>query len=113
VLAPLLLLAGLWTRAAGLLVAINMVVAVLLVHTDQLAALNRNGGWALELQGFYFFIAVAMECNRPLGVVSRPSLTGQERTFESYWIISSARDRGDWRIVRSRALQAQVNQVSA
>jgi putative oxidoreductase len=60
VLAPLLLIAGLWTRAAGLLVAINMVVAVLLVHTDQLGALNRNGGWALELQGFYFLTAVAI-----------------------------------------------------
>jgi len=60
VLAPLLLIAGLWTRAAGLLVAINMVVAVLLVHTDQLGALNRNGGWALELQGFYFLTAVTI-----------------------------------------------------
>ncbi len=60
VFAPLLLILGLWTRVAALVVAINMVVAVLLVHTAQVAELSRTGGWALELQGFYFFTAVAI-----------------------------------------------------
>ena len=60
VLAPLLLIVGVWTRAAALVVAINMVVAVLLVHSAQLGELGRTGGWALELQGFYFFTAVAV-----------------------------------------------------
>ena len=60
VLAPLLLIAGLWTRVAALVVAINMVVAVLLVHMPQLFTLSKTGGWALELQGMYFFAAVAV-----------------------------------------------------
>lgn len=60
VLAPLLLLVGLWTRPAALVVAINMVVAVLLVHTGQLATLTPNGGWALELQAFYLTAALAI-----------------------------------------------------
>jgi putative oxidoreductase len=60
VVAPLLLIAGLWTRAAAVLVAINMIVAVLLAHPSQLDELGRSGGWALELQGFYFFTAVAI-----------------------------------------------------
>jgi putative oxidoreductase len=60
VVAPLLLIVGIWTRAAALIVSTNMVVAVLLVHTGQLRELNRFGGWALELQGFYFFVAVAI-----------------------------------------------------
>jgi len=60
VLAPLLLIVGLWSRAAALVVAVNMVVAVLLVHTAQLGELTKTGGWALELQGFYFFTAVAI-----------------------------------------------------
>jgi len=60
VLAPLLLIVGLWTRPAALVVAINMVVAVALVHTAQLGEFAKNGGWALELQGFYFFTAVAI-----------------------------------------------------
>src|SRR5689334_6284904 len=34
--APILLIVGAWTRAAALLVVINMIVAVLLVHTSQL-----------------------------------------------------------------------------
>ena len=60
VLAPVLLICGLWTRAAALLVAINMAVAVLLAHSAQLGELTRSGGWALELQAFYFFTAVAI-----------------------------------------------------
>jgi putative oxidoreductase len=60
VLAPLLLIAGLWTRAGALIVAVNMVVAVLMAHPSQLDELSRSGGWALELQGFYFFTAVAI-----------------------------------------------------
>lgn len=60
VLAPLLLIVGLWTRPAAVVVAINMVVAVLLVHAGQLRELTRSGGWALELQGFYLFTAVAV-----------------------------------------------------
>ncbi len=60
VIAPVLLIIGLWTRAAALVVAINMIVAVLLVHTSQLLQLSKQGGWALELQGCYFFLAVAI-----------------------------------------------------
>ena len=60
ILAPVLLIAGVWARVAALVVAINMVVAVLLVHAGQLGDLTRTGGWALELQGFYFFTAVAI-----------------------------------------------------
>lgn len=60
VLAPLLLIVGLWTRAAAAVIAVNMVVAVYLVHMHELFALTKNGGWALELQAFYFFTAVAL-----------------------------------------------------
>jgi putative oxidoreductase len=60
VLAPLLVIVGFWTRAAAVVVAINMVVAVGLVHTAQLFQLSQQGGWALELQGMYFFTAVAI-----------------------------------------------------
>ena len=60
VLAPVLLIVGLWTRAAALVVAANMIVAVALVHMGELGSLGRTGGWALELQGFFFFTAVAV-----------------------------------------------------
>jgi len=60
VLAPVLLIVGLWTRAAALVVAINMVVAVLLVHAGQLMQLSKNGGYALELQAIYLIVALAI-----------------------------------------------------
>ncbi|HSW06220.1 DoxX family protein [Aquabacterium sp.] len=60
VLAPLLLIAGLWTRAAGLVVVANMLVAIGLAHGSQILTLGEQGGWALELQGLYLFGAVAV-----------------------------------------------------
>jgi len=60
VLAPLLILAGLFTRAAALVVAINMVVALLLVHTGEFFAFSDTGGWALELQGLFLGTAIAL-----------------------------------------------------
>lgn len=60
VLAPALLIIGLWTRPAALIVAINMVVAIWLVHMGELFQLTKTGGWALELQGIYLATALAI-----------------------------------------------------
>jgi putative oxidoreductase len=60
VVAPLLILVGVFTRPAALVVAVNMVVALLLVHTSQFFSLNETGGWALELQGMYLGAALAV-----------------------------------------------------
>ena len=58
VLAPVLLIIGLWTRAAALVVAINMVFAVLL--RDDPREQLKTGGWALELQGLFLVVAIAV-----------------------------------------------------
>lgn len=60
VLAPLLLLAGIFVVPAALLVMINMAVAVALMHQAQILTLNSSGGWALELQAFYFVSALVV-----------------------------------------------------
>lgn len=60
VVAPLLVLFGIWTRAGAAVIAINMIVALLLVHTQQLLQITENGGWALELQGMYLSAAIAV-----------------------------------------------------
>jgi putative oxidoreductase len=60
VVAPLLILFGIFTRAAALVVVINMIVALLLVHTSQFFTLNETGGWALELQGMYLGGAIVV-----------------------------------------------------
>ena len=60
VLAPVLMIVGFWTRAAALLIAINMIVAVLLVHMGQIFSLSPEGGWAIELQALFLVVAVAI-----------------------------------------------------
>lgn len=60
VIAPLMILFGVYTRVAALVVAINMVVALLLVHTGEFFSVNQTGGWALELQGMYLGSALAV-----------------------------------------------------
>ena len=60
VVAPILVIVGIWTRAAAVVIAINMIVAVALVHTGQLLTLSPQGGWALELQGFYLAVAIVI-----------------------------------------------------
>lgn len=60
IVAPMLLIAGVWTRPAALVVALNMAVAVLLVHSGQLTTLAPTGGWALELQAMYLMMALAV-----------------------------------------------------
>ncbi|WP_417565393.1 DoxX family protein [Marinobacter sp.] len=59
-LAPLMVILGYQTRIGALLIVFNMLVAIALVHTNQLLTLSGNGGWALELQGFFLFTAVAV-----------------------------------------------------
>ncbi|MGM0450588.1 MAG: DoxX family protein [Pseudomonadota bacterium] len=58
VLAPIMLILGLHTRVAAVLVIINMLFAVVLAHQHELLALKSNGGWALELQALFLMNAV-------------------------------------------------------
>ncbi|MBO9331052.1 DoxX family membrane protein [Achromobacter xylosoxidans] len=60
IIAPVLLIIGIYTRLGGLLVAINMLVAILLAHSGQIGSLTSNGGWALELQGMFLFAGLAI-----------------------------------------------------
>lgn len=60
VLAPIMILLGIWTRVGALIIVINMLFAFSLVHSKQLMTLSSTGGWGLELQGFYLFIALAI-----------------------------------------------------
>ena len=60
VLAPLMVIAGFHARIGAALIALNMLVAIALAHMGELATLNDQGGWALELQGMFLFTAVAL-----------------------------------------------------
>ena len=60
VIAPLMVILGLYSRLGGLLIFGNMVFALMLAHRTQLFTLTANGGWALELKGFYLFSGLAV-----------------------------------------------------
>jgi putative oxidoreductase len=65
VLGPLLLIIGFYARIGAALIAINMIFAVVLVHTHELASFTQTGGWALELQGMFLFSAIALMLTGP------------------------------------------------
>lgn len=67
VIAPLMLLIGFYARIGAVLVALNMLVAIWLVHMGQLGQLNEQGGWALELQGMFLASAIAIALLGPGG----------------------------------------------
>ena len=60
VIAPILVIVGVLVRPAALIMAVNMIVAVALAHPADLLALSRTGGYALELQAFFFLCSIAV-----------------------------------------------------
>ena len=60
VIAPILVIVGIYCRAGALLIAINMIVAIVLAHSSHLFMLTNSGGWQLELQGMFLFSAIAL-----------------------------------------------------
>lgn len=65
VLAPLLVIFGIYARFGAAIIVVNMLFAIFLAHRNDLFLLTRSGGWALELQGFFLFTALALVFMRP------------------------------------------------
>ena len=60
VLAPLMVIVGYQARIGGVLIVINMVLAIFLAHSGDFFSLTEHGGWAVELQMFYLLSALAV-----------------------------------------------------
>jgi len=60
VIAPLMLIVGVYCRYGAIIIVINMLFAIMLMHSGDIFALTEHGGWRLELQGFYLFGALAI-----------------------------------------------------
>ncbi len=60
IVAPLMVIVGYKARLGALLMAINMLFAIVLAHTGDLFSLSEHGGWSVELQMFYLLTAVAV-----------------------------------------------------
>lgn len=62
---PILLLIGWYARVGAGLIAINMLFALMLVHSAELFTLAPHGGWAVELQGMFLFTALSLILTGP------------------------------------------------
>ena len=60
VLGPLLIIVGLFSRIGGLLIAINMAFAILLVQLPHVLQLAPTGGWRIELEAIYLMSGLAV-----------------------------------------------------
>jgi len=60
VLAPLLVIIGFYARIGALIMVVNMLFAIGLAHMKDIFLLTKTGGWAIELQAFFLFTALAV-----------------------------------------------------
>ena len=61
VVGPVLVILGLFSRIGGLLIVVNMIVAIALAGMGSLLAVDPHfGGYALELEAFYLFGGLAV-----------------------------------------------------
>jgi putative oxidoreductase len=66
IIAPIMVIAGLYARAGAFIIFVNMIFALALSHRADLFSLNpKTGGYALELQMMYMFTALAIACMMP------------------------------------------------
>ena len=60
IVAPVLIILGLFTRVGGLLIALEVLALVVLGGIPQVVAISADGGYALELEALYFTAAVSV-----------------------------------------------------
>lgn len=60
VVAPILLILGVLTRPAALVLAFTMIVAWLMVGLGETVALEKTGAWAIESLVYFFVAALAI-----------------------------------------------------
>jgi len=59
--APIMLIVGAWTRIGALVIAIDMVMALVLVMRPQILAIKPSGGgWGIELEALILLTALAL-----------------------------------------------------
>lgn len=58
--APILIIVGLFSRVGAVLVMLNVVIMLVLADFSKIASIASDGSYALEVQAFYFFTALAV-----------------------------------------------------
>jgi len=65
IIAPIMVVIGLYSRVGAFIIFVNMIFAVALVHRPELFSLGKQGGYALELQAMFMFTALALTFMTP------------------------------------------------
>ena len=60
IVAPILLILGVLTRPAALVIAFDMCMAIYLVQANKIFTRNQGGGWGIELEMGYLLAAIAI-----------------------------------------------------
>lgn len=58
IVVPVLIILGIFTRPAAFIVAINLLVATLMVGTGKFFTVTNVGAWGLEVEAMYFLAAI-------------------------------------------------------
>jgi putative oxidoreductase len=62
VVAPVLVLMGLLTRAAGLVIALDMIGAIFLARSADIGTTRPGGAWAIEAEMLFLLGGLAIAC---------------------------------------------------
>ena len=62
IIAPILLIVGFLTRPAALIIAFDLLMAIVLARNADIAKLNAGGGWAIEVEMSFVLGGLAIAC---------------------------------------------------
>jgi putative oxidoreductase len=62
IVAPILLILGIFTRPAGLVIAFELAMAIILVRSADIAKIGGGGGWAIEVEMLFLLGGLAIAC---------------------------------------------------
>lgn len=65
VIAPLLVMAGLFTRPAALIMAFNLFMAIMLARRDDIGTVGPGGGLAIEVETLFIIASITIACLGP------------------------------------------------
>ena len=60
VITPIFLIFGIYIRIAATIIAVDILLAMILLYRDNIFSLSQNGGWSVELPMLYFVVAVVL-----------------------------------------------------
>ena len=60
IVAPILIVLGIWTRPAALVIAFDLFMAIFLVSHARMGSISPGGGWGIEIDAFYLLTAMTL-----------------------------------------------------